>query len=215
MAQITTEQALQIPQQLKRQGSQSGSDGAPGSAGAQNSEGKGGRFLSDDAVTLHNLKPTQLGKRIEVNSFKGQLGQDNAFVKEVLRTKLAEYNLNPNTQVTVKKDLFGNIELKGAILQTDIENITNDLNNSQAFKDAFGRLSQQQPTLNYVDNVVKLANAYGVGNSLFNSIVSEESEYNKLNDISHRYEAMRANTEVEAADAYDSEYQFVLNGVSH
>lgn len=215
MAQITTEQALQIPQQLKRQGSQqgSGSSPAPGQVGDDDRQRKG--ILSDDAVTLHNFQAKQNIKRIEVNSYKGQLGLDNAFVKETLRTKLAEYNLNPNTHVTVKKDMFGNIEIKGAILQSDIDNISQDLNNSQTFKDAFSRLSQQQPTLNYVDNVVKLANAYGVGNSLFNSLVSDDNEFNKLNDLSHRYQALKANAELDQDERIETEFEFVLNGMSH
>lgn len=214
MSHITTEQALQIPQQLKRQGSHGGSDSSSQAAHSpEESKRKG--LLLDDAVTLHRFQPQQNIKRVEVSDFKGQLGMDTAFVKETLKVKLSEYNMNPNTHVVVKKDMFGNIELKGNILQSDIEQISSDLNNSQTFKDAFNRLSQQQPTLNYVDNVVKLANAYGVGNSLFNSIVSDESEFNQLNDISHRYEALKASASVDDEVEMNTGYEFALNGLSH
>lgn len=213
MSHITTEQALQIPQQLKKQGSQGGSHSSTPSHAAEESARKG--ILSDDAVTLLRLKPNTTNKTLSVNHFKTELGQDATFVKETLKAKLSEYNLNPNTQVLVKRDMFGSIDLKGAILQTDIERIKTDLNNSQAFKDAFGRLSQQQPTLNYVDNVVKLTNAYGVGNSLFNSLVSDEQEFNQLNDISHRYEALKSNAAETPDSEFNSEYEFILNGARH
>lgn len=213
MSHITTEQALQIPQQLKRQGSNGGSHSATPPSHPEDANSKG--ILPDDAVTLLRLKPNTENKTLKVDHFKTELGQDTAFVKETLKAKLSEYNLNPNTQVVVKRDMFGNIELKGAILQTDIENISRDLNNSQAFKEAFNRLNQQQPTLNYVDNVVKLSNAYGVGNSLFNSLVSDDSEFNQLNDISHRYEALKANASVKPEEAFDTDYEFILNGMRH
>lgn len=209
MSHITTEQALQIPQQLKRQGSQSGSGTTPDSNHADRKPNS--NYLSDDAVTLRQLQSDHALKKLKVDSYKHELGQENLLVRETLRTKLAEYNLNPNTQLSVSKDLFGNIEIKGALLQTDIEQISEDLNNSSAFKTAFNQLSQHQPTLNYVGNVVKLSDAYGVTNSLFNSLISEDNEFNGLNDISHRYQALKANADHDHNNGFDQGFQFVLN----
>jgi len=215
MSHITTEQALQIPQQLKRQGSQTGSGPTSHS---DRSEGKQeAKYLSDDAVTLLRRQSAQTVKNLKVESYKNELGQDNALVRETLRTKLAEYKLNPNTRLSVGKDAFGNIEIKGALLQSDIEQISEDLNNSAPFKAAFNQLSQHQPTLNYVDNVVKLSGAYGVSNNLFNSLISDDNEFNKLNDISHRYQTLKANVDQNGTGddprfVSERDFQFVLNG---
>jgi len=215
MAHITTEQALQIPQQLRKQGSNSGSEQA--SQASQQDADKGKRnYLSDDPVTLKQLESRQVLRNLKVETYKSELGQDNSYIKETLRNKLSEYNLSPNTRLSVSRDMFGNIEVKGALLNTDLERINEDLNASSSFKDAFSRVSQQQPTLNYVDNVVKLSKAYGVGNSLFNSLVSEETEFNKLNDIAHRYQALKSSNEpIAPDDAHSSNgqnFQFILNG---
>ncbi len=212
MSHITTEQALQIPQQLRRQGSNPDPEQAPNTE----HENTGSRrpLLTDDPVTLRRLQSQQMFRNVQVESYKSEVGQDSSYVKETLRNKLSEYNLSPNTRLTVSKDLFGNIEVKGTLMHSDLEQINADLNGSETFKEAFNRLSQQQPTLNYVDNVVKLSKAYGVGNSLFNSLVSEESEFNKLNDIAHRYQAMKSSNDPadSGMDSGDNRFQFVLNG---
>jgi len=201
MTQISTEQALQVPQQLH------GRNANDNSSLDQNNR----KLLSDDAVTLLNLRSNGSIKKIKMNEYKNELGQDKAFVKETLGSKLAEYKLNPNTKLSVAKDPFGQIELKGTLLQSDLEKITHDLNNHPTFKDAFNRLSQQEPTLNYVDNVVKLSSAYGVTNSLFNSLISEESEYNKLNDIAHRYEALKTNEAHSEESNSGAPFKFEIN----
>jgi len=210
MAQITTEQALQIPQQLQRQGSRSGSDGSTTASNPSNAASS--KVLSDETVTLRKLQVTRTLKNVSVESYKSELGQDSTFVKETLRNKLAEYNLNPNIRLTASKDLFGNMEVKGAVLQGDLEKITTDLNKSQAFSDAFSRIQQQQPTLDYVDNVVKLSNTYGVSNALFNSIVSEDEAFNGLNDIAHRYQALKGGAESYDGNSQAGErFQFIVN----
>lgn len=198
MAQISTEQALQIPQQLKRHGSHSDSGHHTNQDAA---DGQTSRYLADETVTLNKQDNHQTNKNINLQNFKSELGQDHAFIKETLKNKLAEFNLNPQLQLTASKDMFGNLELKGALLQQDLEKITADLNKSQAFTDAFNRVQQQQPTLDYVDNVVKIADAYGVSNSLFNSIVSEDTAFNGLNDIAHRYQSLRGGPENYSATA--------------
>jgi hypothetical protein len=212
MAHISTEQALQIPQNLKQQQSNAGS----GTASARDN-----KHLSDDDVTILHLQVNPNIKKVKVEAYKNELGRDNAIVQETLKNKLAEYNLSTNTQLKVEKDMFGNVSIKGALLQSDLERISDELNNSEAFKSSFSRLSQQQPTLTYVDNVVKLSSAYGVGNNLFNSLISEDNEYNKLNDIAHRYDTLKNTSAIkESAASFDSftesslsseSYHFTLN----
>jgi hypothetical protein len=197
MAHISTEQALQTPQNLRQQQSNTG-------AGATSAQNK--KHLSDDDVTILRLQTNPNIKKVKVETYKNELGRDNAVVQETLKNKLAEYKLSTNTQLKVEKDMFGNVSVKGALLQSDLERISDDLNNSEAFKESFSRLSQQQPTLNYVDNVVKLSSAYGVGNNLFNSLISEDSDYNKLNDIAHRYDALKNTTEVKSSAITPSPY---------
>jgi len=184
MAHISTEQALQIPQNLRQQSN----------TGSETTGVKDKKHLSEDDVTILRLQTNPNIKKVKIETYKNELGRDNAIVQETLKNKLAEYKLSVNTQLKVEKDMFGNVSIKGALLQSDIERISDDLNNSETFKDSFSRLSQQQPTLNYVDNVVKLSSAYGVGNNLFNSLISDDSEYNKLNDIAHRYDTLRNTT---------------------
>jgi hypothetical protein len=215
MAQISAEQALQVPQQLKKQGSDSGAN----TTGDSNSARK---LLPDDAVTLLYSSNTLTNKTVKVDSFKGELGQDQAFIKETLKNKLSEYNLNPNTKIGIKKDMFGHLEILGSIRPSDINKLTEDLNNHSTFNESFQRLSQQQPTLNYVDNVVKISSAYGVSNTLFNSLISEKEEHNRLNDIAHRYEALKTNSAEQVNDITtegsieelknNQTFQFVLNG---
>lgn len=210
MSQITTEQALQIPQQLKRQGAQS-------QTGSQDdaSEQEQRKILRDDAVTLLMQQSANPIKKVKVESFKGELGQEKSFINETLKNKLAEYRLNPNTRLTIQKDMFGGIELSGSALASDLEKMTQDLNNNKLFKSAFDKLSQQEPTLKYVDNVVKISQVYGVQNNLFNSLISEQNEYNKLNDIAHRYETLKSTTntgsETENQGSPSSAFNFVLN----
>lgn len=210
MSQITTEQALQIPQQLKQQ--ESKQQHSPQHQ-QQNDDQR--KILTDDAVTLHMQQAENPIKKVKVESYKGELGQEKTFINETLKNKLAEYKLNPNTKLTIEKDAFGNIELQGSLLATDIEKLTQDLNNNKLFKSAFDKLSQQEPTLKYVDNVVKISKVYGVQNALFNSLISDQSEFNKLNDIAHRYQALK-NTNpnegaVNAQNVYSPGFNFVLN----
>lgn len=187
MSHISTEQALQVPQQLKRNGgfSEGGSNKNSGADDAQR------KILSDDAVTLLMRQNTSSARKIQVDAFKGELGQEKTYIRETLKNKLAEYNLNPKAQLSVQKNAFGRIEVNGTLPVTELEKLSTDLNNNKLFKSAFDKLSKQEPTLNYVDNIVKLSKVYGVENALFNSLISEQSEFNRLNDIAHRYEAMK------------------------
>ena len=210
MPQITAEQALQVPQQLKRHGTpshQQESHAAP--AGTTNKN----RPLGDDSVTLGGEENSNALKKLPVDDFKQSLGSDNSYLKETLKVKLNEFNLNPNTPLSLSKDTFGNLEIKGPLLQGDIDRITKDLEQSPAFMNAFGRVSQHQPTLDYVDNVVKISKAYGVSNTLFNSLVSEDSQFNGLTDIAHRYQTLRSNSSQDETlnDVPAERFQLVIN----
>lgn len=210
MSQITTEQALQIPQQLKRQDAQ-------GQAGSQDqlNDHDQRKILPEDAVTLLMQQSAHSFKKVKVESFKGELGQEKSFINETLKNKLAEYGLNPNTRLTLQKDFFGEIELVGSAIPSDLEKMAQDLNNNKLFKSAFDKLSKQEPTLKYVDNVVKISQVYGVENTLFNSLISEQNEFNKLNDIAHRYETLKSSavTPIENDESYagNTNFNFVLN----
>lgn len=187
MSHISTEQALQVPQQLKRHGSfsEGGSNKNSGSDDPQR------KILSDDAVTLLMRQNNSSARKIQVDNFKGELGQERTYIRETLKNKLAEYNLNPKAQLSIQKNAFGRIEVNGTIAVSELDKLSTDLNNNKLFKSAFDKLSKQEPTLNYVDNIVKLNKVYGVENTLFNSLISEQSEFNRLNDIAHRYEALK------------------------
>lgn len=210
MAHISTEQALQVPQQLRKQDANNESEDA-----ARRKEQAEKRVLLDDAVTLLRLGINTQSKKLNVDTFKGELGRDQAFLKETLKHKLAEYNLNPKTQLSIEKDIYGKIEIKGSMRPSDHEKLTADLNNNIHFKDAFQRLSRQQPTLDYVDNVVKISSAYGVTNKMFNELISEQSEHNNLNDIAHRYESLKSNKAKASEDAFsattDKSFRLTIN----
>ena len=209
MSQISNEQALQIPQQLKRQETQNQN------ASGQQTDSEQRKILMDDAVTLLMQQASNPIKKVKLENFKGELGQEKTYINETLKNKLAEYKLNPNTRLNIQKDAFGNIELQGSVLASDLERLTQDLNNNKLFKSAFDKLSQQEPTLKYVDNVVKISKVYGVQNSLFNSLISDQNEFNKLNDIAHRYESLKNTTETTAENSEGSftksGFNFVIN----
>ena len=77
MAQISTEQALQIPQKLQNQGSNNGT-----STDSRQKEQADKRVLLDDAVTLLRLGVQSQAKKVNVDSFKGELGRDQSYLKE-------------------------------------------------------------------------------------------------------------------------------------
>ena len=131
------------------------------------------------------------GFDLPIKDYKTTVATDADFVKDTLRTKLSELNLSPDTKVSVRKGALGDLELSGKIPEEKRERMESDLNNSRAFKAAFNRLSVNQPTLDYLDNVSKLSQAYGTRNNLFDSLLSENNGNNQLQDIAHRYDEMR------------------------
>jgi hypothetical protein len=213
MSLVSNEISHQLPQDLSRS-TLLNSDASKGVQPAEDG------ILPADAVELRlatGFNPTP--KKVHVNEYKDAVGKDSAFVKDTLRNKLAEVGMNPEMKLEISKDLFGNFQAKGNGMPHAMEQVNKDLNNNKAFRDAFNRLSTDQPTLNYVDNVVKVANAYGVANNVFSSLVSEASDNNGLSDIAHRYDALRENVvntqsiEPFISDEFNAEeYRFVLNG---
>ena len=145
--------------------------------------------------------------------YKQTVGQDLAFVRETLRHKLAEYNLQPATALNVSKYENGSVAVEGKIADKTRALIEKDLNVNKNFKDAFNRLSVNEPTLDFMDNALKLNQAYGVNNPLLDTLISENQQFNGLQDLVHRYDTMRRSVgagQMEAAGNTRA-YAFNLN----
>ncbi|MBU2874528.1 hypothetical protein [Marinobacter salexigens] len=152
-------------------------------------------------------------QKLPLADYKQTVGQDLAFIRETLRHKLAEYNLNPNSAISVNKNENGKIEVGGILAEETRTRIENDLNVNKSFEDAFSRLSVNEPTLHFMDNALKLNQAYGVNNSLLDTLVSENQQFNGLQDLVHRYDTLRRSAptdQFEVAANRDS-YAFNLN----
>lgn len=154
-----------------------------------------------DSVTLSAERARVLKPQLKIQHYKSDVGQDHAVVKETLRHKLAEYELNPATRMGVEKDFSGRITLNARMPDAIRTRIEQDLNNNQQFKSAFYRLSVNEPALEFVDNVMKLNHAYGVKNPLLDSITSENEQFNGLQDLVHRYDTLRRTVSAEQLEA--------------
>jgi hypothetical protein len=152
-------------------------------------------------------------RRLAMSEYKQTVGHDLAFVRDTLRHKLAEYNLPPATALNVSKDDAGVIQLNGKMPEELQSRIESDLNNNKNFKDAFNRLSTTEPTLHFMDNALKLNQAYGVNNSLLDMLVSENKQFNGLQDLVHRYDTLRRTAGAEQLEAAGNagHYAFNLN----
>lgn len=152
-------------------------------------------------------------RKLAMADYKQSVGQDLAFVRETLRHKLAEYNLQPNTAVNVNRGEHGGIQVDGKISEDIRARIENDLNINKNFKDAFSRLSLNEPTLHFMDNALKLNQAYGVNNPLLDTLVSENEQFNGLQDLVHRYDTLRRSAGSEQFEVAGNSrgYAFNLN----
>jgi len=158
--------------------------------------------MSDDNVTLDaEAARRNRGFDLPIKDYKSAVATDADFVRDTLKTKLSELELDPDTHLSVRKNSMGEMELDTRLPPEQRERIENDLNQNRAFKAAFDRLSVNQPTLNYLDNVSRLSQAYGTSNNLFETLVSEREENNNLQDIAHRYDEMRKQVEKASAQA--------------
>src|SRR5690606_25102735 len=172
------------------------------------------KILQDDPVTLQGqTQESPLANKIPFQDFQSSVGQDRAMIQATLRNKLAEYGLRPNAKAEILRDEQGKLRLMANAPQTILSQISQDLNNNGEFRAAFTRLSQNQPTLDYVANVKKLSSAYGSANRLFNSLVSNHGDNNSLSDIATRYDNLKQAlaSDVMAQNLAGSSYRFVLN----
>lgn len=164
-------------------------------------------------VTLTGGTAPKATSRLAVGQYKHDVGQDSAFIKETLRHKLAEYSLNPSTRLAVTKASNGQLSIDGPMPGGIRRQVEQDLNNNQPFREAFGRLSVNEPTLAFVDTALKLNKAYGVSNSLLDTIVSENQQFNGLQDLVHRYDNLRRTASSEQLEAAGNQptYAYSLN----
>ncbi len=176
---------------------------------------------SDDRFTPsgnNESDPLQIkARKLAMADYKQTVGQDLAFVRETLRHKLAEYQLNPASRIEVSRNESGSksggISLGGNLPLESSARIEQDLNNNRPFREAFSRLSASEPTLHFMDNALKLNKAYGVSNSLLDSITSENQQFNGLQDLVHRYDSVRRSVAADETEAFSSPkgYAFRLN----
>ncbi len=106
-------------------------------------------ILLDDPVNLRQslgLDPSK--PRVSLQDFRVQVGQDSALLENTLRTKIAEYGLRPGTKLELARDERGEIQVHGANTpQGVLMQIGKDLNLNQEVRNAFSRISVNQPTL--------------------------------------------------------------------
>ncbi|RBW51442.1 hypothetical protein [Marinobacter sp. F3R11] len=183
--------------------------GASGTETVQSSSPGDDRFTpsGDSLNDMGKLK----SQKLPLADYKQTVGQDLAFVKETLRHKLAEYNLNPTTAVSVNKNDSGRIEVGGKVAEETRTRIENDLNVNKNFTEAFSRLSVNEPTLHFMDNAMKLNQAYGVNNSLLDTIVSEDQQFNGLQDLVHRYDTLRRSAPVDQVEVAVTQGSYAFN----
>ncbi|AZZ91123.1 hypothetical protein EUZ85_10445 [Hahella sp. KA22] len=143
-------------------------------------------------VTLSGQQQEQSSRpRVMIKEFQQGVGQDTAFVQQTLRQKLAEYGVaSVRGQVRLGRSETGALEISGAIPTEAKQKIEADINRNPDIKQTFVRLSNQKPALDYVQNVMRLQNAYGGDNSLFSSLLSSNPQNNSLQDIVQRFHKM-------------------------
>lgn len=166
-----------------------------------------------DSVTINGGETHKASSKLSVNSFKQNVGQDHAFVKDTLRHKLAEYGLNPATRIAVSRNESGDFSINALMPESTRQQIEKDLDNNKVFRQAFGRLSVNEPTVSFVDTALRLNQAYGVSNSVLDQMVSENQQFNGLQDLAHRYDSLRKNAGATALEAagQNRQYAFSLN----
>ncbi len=142
-------------------------------------------------ITLSGGVAAKASSKLAVGQYKSDVGQDSVMIKETLRHKIAEYGLHLNTRVAVSRSETGALTLEAGIPTDKKQQIEQDLNNNKAFREAFQRLSVNEPTLAFVDAAMKLNQAYGVNNSLLDAMVSDNQQFNGLGDLVHRYDSLR------------------------
>lgn len=168
---------------------------------------------NDDSVTLNGGATRKPSSQLSVNRYKQDVGQDHTFVRETLRHKLAEYSLNPATRIAVEKKESGNFAIKAMMPENTRQQIEKDLDNNKAFREAFNRLSVNEPTVSFMDTALRLNQAYGVSNALLDQMVSENQQFNGLHDLTHRFDTLRRSAGAASLEAagQSTQYAFSLN----
>ncbi|MDF0752353.1 hypothetical protein NLU14_19160 [Marinobacter sp. 71-i] len=188
---------------------------APGNAAAKPAAPEAPASATDDRFTMSERANSDSARpkstRLQMAEYRQTVGQDLAYMRETLRHKLAEYKLSPATSVEVSKNEEGKISLGGGIPEETRNRIEQDLNNSKPFREAFSRLSASEPTLHFVDNALKLNKAYGVNNSLLDTLVSDNQQFNGLQDLAHRYDSLRRSANIDQATSYSDRRNFALS----
>lgn len=160
--------------------------------------------IADERVTLEERGGNNVSLAdLPMQEFKNTVARDSGFVKETIGTKLQELEVDLGTRMTVRRNNLGDIEMDAQIPQETRDRIENDLNQNRAFKAAFNRLSTNQPTVEYLENVERISRAYGEGNSMLDSLVSQNPDNNRLQDIAHRYQELRKQVTTEDGGGKD------------
>ena len=197
----------------RRQTPSTGPEAAPGKAQAKAMETE--PTPGDDRFTPSENNQSDLprlkARRLAMTDYKQTVVQDLAFVRETLRHKLAEYNLHPATALNVSKTENGSVAVEGKIADNTRIQIEKDLNVNKNFKEAFNRLSVNEPTLHFMDNALKLNQAYGVNNPLLDTLISENQQFNGLQDLVHRYDTMRRSVSAEQIEAAGNSRAYAFN----
>ncbi|KAA1171161.1 hypothetical protein FWJ25_17290 [Marinobacter salinexigens] len=200
----------------KRQQPASATD-SMASAGVAQPESNPGTNATDDRFTWSGSDEEGLTRpkssKLAMTEYKLTVGRDVAYVRDTLRHKLAEYSLPPATALNITKGSSGAIEVKGPLPEETRAQIETDLNINTGFREAFNRLSTNEPTLQFVDTAMKLNQAYGVNNPLLDTMVSENQQFNGLQDLAHRYDSLRRTASAEQLEAAGKArgYAFNLN----
>lgn len=149
---------------------------------------------TSDSVSL-SPEAADKTKQVEITALKKEIGNERSYIQQVINNKLSEYGLPANTALTIQTSITGEIIAQGAVLNSKLERISYDLNQDQNFVNAYRSVSKQRPTLEYADNVSKLSQAYGQNNKVFESLISEQNEFNRLKDLTLRFQSLRSQSE--------------------
>jgi hypothetical protein len=197
----------------KRQAPATGSEAS--ATGAQGKPAEVEPTAGDDRFTPSENSHSDLARlksgKLSMADYKQTVGQDLAFVRETLRHKLAEYNLHPATALNVSKDESGGVAVTGNLAEKNRVLIEKDLNVNKNFKEAFSRLSVNEPTLHFMDNALKLNQAYGVNNPLLDTLISDNQQFNGLQDLVHRYDTLRRSASAEQIPAAGNSRAYAFN----
>lgn len=140
--------------------------------------------------------------KIPVSDLRFNLSQERAELQQLLRKKLADAGLPPGTQVVLQKTPIGTLAVDGNLNAAQQKKLEGLFNQSPEIKRLFTRVSQYQPTVEFVSNADRLAKTYGVNNQALEAIVSRNQEHNTLQDISLRLDELKRQmpTEREAGE---------------